>query len=93
MHYTSITRKNDISDIGRPDVFRACDHCLSRAQKMIQSIHTQDNKQCPVAGNPDTTQMHIDNKIVTAIRDIVPSVVKECIKQLNMNVETVKHDV
>ena len=38
--------------------------------------------------------MDIDNKIVTAIRDIVPSVVKECIEQLNMNdVKTPKDDV
>ena len=94
MHCISITRKNDISAIGHLDVFWACDHCLSRAQKMIQGIRSQDNKQCPVAGNPHTTQMDIDNKIVTAIRDIVPSVVKECIEQLNMNdVKTAKDDV
>ena len=61
---------------------------------MIQGIRTQDNKHCPVAGNPDTTQMDIDNKIVNAVRDIVPSVVKECIEQLNIkDVKTAKDDV
>ena len=94
MSCTSITRKNDISAISRPDVFWAYDHCLSAAQRMIQGIRTQDNKYCPVAGNPDTTQMDIDNKIVNAVRDIVPSVVKECIEQLNIkDVKTAKDDV
>ena len=94
MSCTSITRKNDISAISRPDVFWACDHCLSAAQRMIQGIRTQDNKHCPVAGNPDTTQMDIDNKIVNAVRDIVPSVVRECIEQLNIkDVKTAKDDV
>ena len=96
MACTSITRKNDINSIGRPDVFWACEHCLSDAKRMIQGIHTQDNKQGPVSGNLDATQMdHLENKIVSTIRDIVPGVVKECIEQqLNISeVKTTKDDV
>ena len=60
----------------------------------MQGFRTQGNKQGARSENLDSTQMEfIENKIVTAIRDVVPSVVKECIEQLNINdVKSTKDD-
>ena len=95
MSCTNITRKNDVNTIGRPDVFWACEQCLTSAKKMMQGFRTQGNKEGAGSENLDSTQMEfIENKIVTAIRDVVPSVVKECIEQLNINdVKSTKDDV